>query len=169
MYATGDYKTALKPAMIGLIMCLAIIVPAHADLVSGILNIGSPVYADEHLEYMNSTEYLKSQWKVSNFTYSENITEFWVTNYKSPDISLSEIVVKDYDSGETVSYNYTKKTTVDGGDTASIWNLFGILNPGSKLVSNETCQIRADKVMRNITITYQDITSTHWEGKPHAE
>lgn len=164
MFAHEDFNYQLNTTIAILVICIAVIVPAHADLVGDILNIGSPVFEDEYLVYTNSTEYFESQWKVSNFTVHETQSDFWITNYESPDISLPEIIIKNHDTKENMTFNYTKKTTILGNETTSIWNLFGILNPDSKISKGEMCQIQIDGAVKNIEILYKTSRKVHWGG-----
>lgn len=117
----------------------------------------------EMIEATNSTEYLKLQWDISNFTITDqNEYTFWITNRKSPDILLPDVKLINHDTNENIGFNFTKKTKTDGSETANIWNLFGLLNPDSKLSKDETCQVTYNADIINLSVTYGDVIKTRW-------
>lgn len=126
--------------------------------------ISSETPVDEQLEGRRSVNYLKKRWLLTNFTRTENSSYFWIYNEKAPDIYLSELILQNYDTNETIPYLYSQKTTIDGGSTDSLWNLWGLLNPDDKLCQNETLQIIYEGHISNISVSYRDNTITHMEA-----
>ena len=147
---------SFKAVIIGLIICIAIILPAYAGS-NGII-----ILDEEQQAAQNTQEYLIAQWDIANFTQTGGQSEFWITNYNAPDIPLTEINLRNHDTYEQIAYNYTKKTTLNGNETASIWNLFGLLNPESKLSKGEKCRITFEGNVTNLDVDYRNVRKTHW-------
>lgn len=176
MYAEGDFKITGKIVALVLLICLVIVTPACAGIFE-ILNIGAPVspdtelainqgtkvFVDESLDFKKTTEFQETQWKIWNFTKTSQGTEFWITNFNAPDFALNDVVLKNHDTGQTIAFNYSTKTTLLGNDTATIWNLFGILDPSDKLSKGETCQIRFTDPVSSLDIIKGDTIKTRWD------
>ncbi|MDD5539827.1 MAG: hypothetical protein PHG61_03950 [Candidatus Marinimicrobia bacterium] len=116
----------------------------------------------DRLMYTNSSAYLETQWEVSNFTRNGSLIKFWITNYKASDIDLSNLIIKNHDTNESIRFTFSDKVTVDGDATESIWNLFGLLNPDTKISKNQTCEITFEGNHQNFDIINNNVITTRW-------
>jgi hypothetical protein len=166
----ADFKIpVIKLILVGLIIAMLVIpayaeeidnTPVSSDLVT-ITPTETPV--DERLEGWDNPEYLKTRWMIWNFTHNESLSQFWIYNQKAPDIYLSELILRNDDTNESIPYVYSQKTTMTGESTDTIWNLWGILNPDDKLSKNETLQVVYSGHVNNISAVYRGITITYME------
>lgn len=156
----ANFKKGIIGICIISLLCIAVVAPACAD--------DKDRFAEQN-EAKKSAEYQKYQWNLHDFEFSNDHTTFWITNEKSPEIKLKEVIIYDHDTGKEIKFSHSEKVTKDKKSTANLWNLFGLFDPKDKLSNDQMLQINIEGNYlneKNIDVTYNGITITHYGNKP---